>query len=82
MSAKVVSLRGKPVPPPGTPNPEVVDELEEWLARANAGQVQGIAIAALYCDGCTGGRWGGVLSRSMVGQLFSLMQRITASLNE
>jgi hypothetical protein len=77
--AKVVGLHGQTVYA-GEPNPDAVEELEAWLERARAGDVVGVAIAAHYRDGATGSRWGGVLSRSLVGQCFSLAHRITEKL--
>jgi hypothetical protein len=81
MSENVVSLKGDPIQSQKA-SQDVVDELEEWLQRAKAGEIAGIAIAAYYRDGASGHRMAGALSRSMIGQLFSLMQRITTFLND
>jgi hypothetical protein len=77
---KVVSLWGDPIYQ-GSPDPDVVRELERWLERARTGEVVGIAVAVHFSDGATGSSWGGVISMGVVGQCFGLAQRIIRKMN-
>lgn len=81
MSAKVVSLNGAEIIRPGA-DPDVVRALEDWLERARSGEIVGVAVVGFYRDNASGSQHAGLLSRSMVGQCFSLMQRITARLED
>lgn len=79
---KVVSLRGvSPARIEVEAIPAVVEELEEWLERAKAGKIIGVAIVAEWDDGKTGARRAGVMSRALVGQAFGLATRMSASLD-
>ena len=67
MSGKVTSLHGGPTYEK-EPSPACIEVLEELLAQAKAGEIVGIATAAMTHDGCgewrIGGRVGGY---SMLG---------------
>lgn len=80
--AKVVALRSGVAIHQGVPTPDVVAELEDWLERARSGDVIGVGIVAYNSDKSTGSRRAGTISRSMVGQCFALMQRMTMALDE
>lgn len=79
--ADVVSINGEKVYA-GEPHPDVVKELADWLERARAGEVVGVGIIACYRDDATGSRRAGRVTRSMVGQAFSLAHRMTTLLEE
>lgn len=79
--SSVVSLHGKPLYTPET-NAAVVACLEEWLERARSGEVHGVAIAVLYRDDSLGASYRGGRSRGLVGELFSLAQRITQDMDD
>lgn len=69
MIEKVTSLFGGPTGE-RTVNELAVAALEEWLAKARSGEIVGVAVAALHCDGLgscqLAGRVGGY---SMLGAL-------------
>lgn len=50
MADKVVPLRGD-APPPGEPVPDVVKELRETLAKAEAGEVRALAFVYVLANG-------------------------------
>lgn len=62
--------------------PDVVTELEGWLERARSGEIVGMALAAQFFDGASGGRRVGAVSRALVGQLVSLQVRVTRDLDD
>jgi len=80
VSDKVVSLRGEPIYQ-GSPQPDVITELEQLLEQARSGEVVGLAVALAYRDGTSSCGWGGIVSISVVGQCFSVAQRILRELN-
>jgi hypothetical protein len=51
----VISLDGRP--PVGAVNGEVVEVLEELLARARAGSIVGLMYATIRSDGTSGNGW-------------------------
>lgn len=53
--SNVVGLRGEI--PLYTPVPEVIECLEELLARAKAGEVRAVALAYVLPEGITGTAW-------------------------
>ena len=78
----VVNLRGEPVHGLNNPDPDVIKELEEWLARARAGEIIGCAIVPVWHDDAIGTRYCGVISRAQIGGLFALSSRINAAIDE
>lgn len=79
--SEVVSLRGNPIYTPEA-QAGVVASLETWLERARAGEVDGVAIAALYRDGSLGRSLAGGRSRGLVGELFAMAQRLTRAMDD
>lgn len=65
----VVSLKGAPVAAPGTPNPDLVEDLEKLLDMARSGEINAIAYGVVYRDGLTSYRWVGRITRALVGSL-------------
>lgn len=51
----VTTIKGNVLP--GTPNPRVIELLEQQLEAARRGEVSGVAIATLSPDGCAGALW-------------------------
>lgn len=45
--AEVVALRGSAVSAAGQPEPVIVEMLEDWLARAKAGEVVALALVGV-----------------------------------
>ena len=81
--SEVVRLRDNSVMRhPGNPDADVIRELETLLERAKAGKIIGVAWAHCYFDGTSGGHFVGEATRSQVGQLFSIMTKLTRQLNE
>lgn len=50
MSADIVGFRGQVVIQPGLVNQALIDDITELLERAKAGDIVGIAYAALHSD--------------------------------
>lgn len=48
--SKVVSLKGKPIEDPRTPDPKVVAGLRELLEKAESGEIKGYAAVSLHAD--------------------------------
>lgn len=69
MAGNVVGIHGMPTGQPDISD-ACVDTLRDLLQRAEAGDIIGIGISALHCDGCASfwvsGRAGGY---SMIGAL-------------
>lgn len=65
----VVSLKGDPIVSPGTPNQELIEDLEKVLEKAKSGEIISIAYAILYSDELTSYRWVGKMTRAIVGTL-------------
>lgn len=80
MLAEVVGLNGQTIFQPKA-DAVVVSQLKTWLDRAEAGEVVGVAVAAVYRDGSLGQSYIGVSSRGLVGVLFSLAQRVSAAVD-
>jgi hypothetical protein len=70
MTDKVVSLKyGIPIAAPGTPVPELIEDLESLLEKARAGEINAIAYGVRYSDDLTSYRWVGVITRALIGAL-------------
>jgi hypothetical protein len=69
MSSVVSLFKGTPIVSPGTPNPELISDLEKLLEKAKSGEITSIAYAALYSDDLTSYHWVGKMTRSMIGSL-------------
>jgi hypothetical protein len=69
VTENVVSLRGDKVQNPGTPNAEVIEDIERLLEAARSGEINAIAYAVRYKDDLTSYRWVGIISRAMVGAI-------------
>lgn len=67
--SNVFALNGHPINPPGVPNPEVVQILKDALERAEAGDLQGIALIGICADDATMWKLCGLVSRGLVGTL-------------
>lgn len=67
--SKVVSLKGTEIVAPGTPNPDVITELEKLVEMAKAGEIEGIAYAVLFHDDLTTYNRKGRLTRGVIGCL-------------
>jgi hypothetical protein len=67
--SNIVSLKGAPIVPPGTPRPDVAEELEALAAMARAGALDGLVVALLFPDNCTSYRIKGRINRACVGVL-------------
>ena len=55
--SNVLSLNGEPASIAG--NPDLIDMLEELLARANAGSITAMGVAFVNIDGSISTRWSG-----------------------
>lgn len=55
--SEVVNLRGEPASIAG--NDDLIDQLEELLARAKAGTITAMGFALVNIDGSVGTRWSG-----------------------
>lgn len=55
--SNVLSLHGEP--PSIAGNPDLIDMLEELLARANAGSITAMGVAFVNVDGSVSTRWSG-----------------------
>jgi hypothetical protein len=80
--AKVVALDGRAYANPSDPDPLVIAEIEELLEKARAGEVTGIAWASYCFDGTGNNHFEGLVSRNTVGQLHSVMTRISRRIDE
>lgn len=67
--ADVVSLNGEPVPALAEPIEAVVKCLEEYLALARSGQIQGLQIVAVGHDKHTYANFEGLVTYAMVGRM-------------
>jgi hypothetical protein len=65
----VVSLKGQPIVPPGTPNQELIKELERLTEMAASGEIDGLTYVILYRDDLTNYGWKGRTTRGMLGCL-------------
>lgn len=79
---KVVDLMGNSIASPGHPDPYVVKDLEDLLDMAKEGRITGIAFSAVYHDNSSSNSYTGVISRSMLGGLVMMTQRIVQQLND
>lgn len=68
-SAKVVSLRGGEILPPGEPRPAVVEALERALEAARSGEIIGVVAVFNHCDDTTTGASQGRRDRQTIGML-------------
>lgn len=75
---KVVGIRGNvPVPSQmGVVDENVVKQLEDLLARAKAGEMNGIAVAMHYNDNTSTRCYSGEITWSVVGRLFELQNEL------
>lgn len=80
--AKVVSLRGKEILPPGTPRPKVVKLLRELLERAESGDVSAITVVCLHSDDTYSTWHEGRMLYGLVGAIECHKQRIIAVIND
>lgn len=69
--SNVVNMHGEPadITPPGTPDPDIVEQLEMMLELARSGEMNGLMVAWTYHDGATNGASKGYLSYSLVGRM-------------
>ena len=68
-SAKVVSLRGEEILPPGEPRPAVVEALERALEAARSGEIIGVAAVFNHSDDTTTSASIGRRDRATIGLL-------------
>ncbi len=73
--AEIVSLRGNPLPAGNEPVADLVAEIRDLLARAEAGEIIGIAYATLCADKSTGCGLFGYKNRGLVGELAYIQHR-------
>ncbi len=80
--ANVVALNGVAIASLGDPDKDVIEHLEDLLARAQAGEVIAIMTVTCNADGSTGqSSAGNTLSTlSMIGQLERLKHRAIQSM--
>jgi hypothetical protein len=73
---KVVNLfAGKPVP-------EVIDMLEDMLAKARSGEITGVAAGVMYSDDSPGTYEAGfILSYSLIGMIFGMLNELTLEID-
>lgn len=57
-------------------NHDVIEKVEELLARARSGELQAIAVAAVSSDGSVGSMWVGERWASLLGCTFDLLCRL------
>lgn len=76
-ATKVVSLNGARIAPRGEPREDIIETLEELIAAARAGELDGVAIALQFENLTTSWRTAGRMTRATIGTLamlqFSLM---------
>ena len=76
--ADIVSFNGAVAEPLGDPQADVIEILEDLLASAKAGQVQGFAYTAVYLGGDIDENWGGGSSIfTMLGAIHLLARSFT-----
>lgn len=81
--SKIVGIRsGTVIAHPGKPDSDVVSELETLLEKARAGEIIGVAWAAMYYDGISGNHFVGQCCRSQAGSLFAVACRMNRQLDE
>lgn len=75
----VVALHGE-TPWSGEPRETVIEELEELLEKARAGEIQGFCYAAEHRDRLTSYGYSGIVggSHAMVGACYQLLHTISA----
>lgn len=54
-------------------NPDVIEKLEDLLARARSGELQAIAVAGITSDGGAGTAWAGDRWAALLGCTFDLL---------
>lgn len=59
-----------------TQNPDVVEKLEDLLARARSGELQAIAVAGITSDGGASTVWAGDRWAALLGCTFDLLCRL------
>lgn len=69
MTERVVSICGARVIAPGTPNPELIEDVEKLLELARSGEISSIAYVTLFYDDLTSYRWVGRMTRGVIGAL-------------
>lgn len=77
--SNVVAMPGFQVPVSGAVS-DVVDQLENLLAQARAGHIQGIATATVTRDGLAGTAWAGECQFRLGGALAMLQHRFARHL--
>lgn len=65
----VVSIKGRPIVPPGTPDPEVIECAEKLVALASSGEISGFVYVALFRDESTSYHRIGRLTRAVIGAI-------------
>lgn len=58
------------------PDPRVVAFCRDLLAKAESGELQGVAVAGQYHNASIGSGFIGRLSKSLVGELFHLTMQV------
>lgn len=74
--AKVVSLRGTPLPTPGEPEPGVVRLAEKLAEMARSGEIVGLGAVVVHSDEGTSNFHEGVSTMGQLGSLEMLRDRI------
>ena len=80
--SNVVGLRGHVPSQVGVINDGVVELLKDLLERAEAGELNGIAVAMHYNDGTSNRCFSGAISYNQFGRLFELQTLLLAELNK
>lgn len=79
---KIVSLTGRPIAGDSTADPDIIARLEATLARAQAGEIIGIAIAEVHRNGSTQNGWDGLAPISILGEVTRMSVHLAQSLDE
>lgn len=74
--AKVFSLRGNPLPVPGTADPQIVEYLTDLLERAKAGEIVGFGAAHLNADRSSGLTTAGMVDEKLIGEAYMLLRHL------
>jgi hypothetical protein len=80
--SNIRTISGVPFSDGRTPQPSVVQTLEELLEKAKAGEIDGVFAAVRFFDGGTSRRLAGVSSPAIIGEVALLQYRLTADFDE